>query len=262
MNKKKKRKKTTKNLVVEGIMSTRKKAWKPNVENLNVQIIDSDNFVQLNKYYILYSNMDKLQLENVVVRNIILRRKIFEDIQKNTPQDLYNRLLDRRRRVVDEDKRIRENIIKKFYEINNDEDMRRIMKGIEPLLRDKIRVVILMGGNNEEVNKETQESIVKFMTFVPSVAEKSMKLGGVIPITVEHSTLKKKKMDVKDTKMPDISLQISIGTKTMQVDNTQITVDVKEIPFKDYETNIVGNITRYSSTDEEEYVEEERRTIK
>ena len=53
--------------------STGRKAWKPKVENLKMQIINDKNFVQLNKYYDLYNNMDRRQLENVVVRNMILK---------------------------------------------------------------------------------------------------------------------------------------------------------------------------------------------
>ena len=39
--------------------SVGRKAWKPKVENLNMQIINDNNFVQLNKYYDLYNNMDR-----------------------------------------------------------------------------------------------------------------------------------------------------------------------------------------------------------
>ena len=36
-----------------------RKAWKPKVENLNMKIINDNNFVQLNKYYSMYNNMDR-----------------------------------------------------------------------------------------------------------------------------------------------------------------------------------------------------------
>ena len=55
----------------------RRKTWKSKVENLNMQIINDNNFVQLNKYYSMYNNMDRRQLENVVVRNMILKDKAF-----------------------------------------------------------------------------------------------------------------------------------------------------------------------------------------
>lgn len=86
-----------------------KKPWKPKVDNLNVQIIHNKKFVQLNKFYHLYSNMDRMQLENVVVRYMVYENMKFEDIEKNILQDLYNRLINRKRRVVNEDIGIREN---------------------------------------------------------------------------------------------------------------------------------------------------------
>lgn len=37
----------------------RQKSWKPKVENLNMQIINDNSFLQLNKYYDLYNNLDR-----------------------------------------------------------------------------------------------------------------------------------------------------------------------------------------------------------
>lgn len=76
-------------------------------------------------------------------------------------QKSCNRLINRRRRVIGEDKKIRENIIKKLCEVSSDEDLQDIIKGIEPLLRNKRRHILWMGGNYEEVNKEIKEVIFK-----------------------------------------------------------------------------------------------------
>ena len=124
-------------VVREVMTTTRKKPQKSKVENLNIQIINDDNFVHLNKYYILHTNKDKLQLENVLVGNIILNNKIFQDTQRKILGDLYNRQVNRRKRVFNRDKSIKENMIKKFCEVKSDEDMDDIMKAIKPLLRHK-----------------------------------------------------------------------------------------------------------------------------
>ena len=81
-----------------------RKAWKLKVENLNVQVINDNNFAQLNKYYSMYNAMDRRQLENVVVRNMILKDKCFDTIKGQIPEDLYNRLMNRKSRVVEEEK--------------------------------------------------------------------------------------------------------------------------------------------------------------
>ena len=94
------------------------------------------NFVQLKKYYHLYNNTDRMQLENLVVTYRILEKKRCEYI----PQDLHNRLVNRRRRVVEDDRGIREYQIKKLCKVNNEEDMRKTKGGIEPLWRNKMLV--------------------------------------------------------------------------------------------------------------------------
>ena len=89
-----------------------------------MKIINDNNFVQLNKYYDLYNNMDKRQLENVVVRNTILKDKRFDSIIDQIPEDLYNRLLNRNSKVVDEDEKIRINMVKILCSINNEEEIK------------------------------------------------------------------------------------------------------------------------------------------
>ena len=69
------------------------------IEYLNIEIINDDNFVELNKYYDLYSNKDRRQLENAIIRNMILRNKRFENIQNKILEDLYNRFVDKKKRI-------------------------------------------------------------------------------------------------------------------------------------------------------------------
>ena len=61
-------------------------------------------------------------------------------------------------------------MINKLCKVDSKEDSYIILKGIEPLLRNKRRVILLMGGNYEEVNKETKEAIVKHMTSMPKMS--------------------------------------------------------------------------------------------
>ena len=85
-----------------------------------MQIINNNNFLQLNKYYDLYNNMDRRQLENVIVRNMILKDKRFDSIKGQIPENLYNRLLNRKIRVIEEDKQIRMNMVRKLFSINSE----------------------------------------------------------------------------------------------------------------------------------------------
>ena len=105
--------------------------------------------------------MDRRKLENSIVRNMILRNKRFDNIKSNILKDLYNRLFNIKKRVIEEDTKLRELMITKLCEVKSKEDLDIILKGIEPLLRNKRRAILLMGGNYEDVRKEIEESIVK-----------------------------------------------------------------------------------------------------
>ena len=86
---------------------------------------------------------------------------------------MYNRLINRKNRVIEEDKKIRINLIKNLCAVHNDDDVEEVLKGFAPLLRNKKRSIFFMGGNYEEVNAETKKAIVNYMTSVPKVAKES-----------------------------------------------------------------------------------------
>lgn len=54
------------------------------------------------------------------------------------------------------------------------EDIENISKGFKPLLRNKRREILLIGGNYKEVKKEIEEAIVKYMTSMPKVTKESV----------------------------------------------------------------------------------------
>ena len=98
---------------------------------------------------------------------MILKDKRFDTIKGQIPEDLYNRLMNRKRRIVEEEKLMRKTMVKKLCIINNDEELEEVLKGIEPLLRNTNRSILLMGGNYEEVKMETKKAIIAFMTTMP-----------------------------------------------------------------------------------------------
>ena len=58
-------------------------------------------------------------------------------------------------------------MVKKMCIVNNDEEMEEILKGIEPLLRNKKRSILLMGCNYEELKMEIEKAIIAYMTSIP-----------------------------------------------------------------------------------------------
>lgn len=80
------------------VVSSRRKEWKPKIEKLNNIIINEGNIFELNKYYHLYIGIDRLELENAIIRYMILSSKNFEDVKDEIPKDPYERLLNRRKK--------------------------------------------------------------------------------------------------------------------------------------------------------------------
>ena len=93
-----------------------------------------------------------------------------------------------------------------------------------------------MGGDYEEVKKETKQAIVNFMTSITSQEQ------GVATTTITIS---------KST------LQVSIVTDTMQVDSTRITLDTLEDPIKDFGIHF-DNLVSYTSLENEDEKEENK----
>ena len=87
---------------------------------------------------------------------------------------MYNRIRNGKSRVIEEDKKISMNMVKKLCIVNNDEELKEILKGIRPLLRNKKRSILLMGGNYEEVNVETQKAIVIYISTMPKESKKTV----------------------------------------------------------------------------------------
>lgn len=71
-------------------------------------------------------------------------------------------------------------------------------------------------------------------------------------VTIKKTTLVTIEVEVKDTKMIDLSLQISIGTDTMKIGATKVSINTAKDTFKNLGPFIVGNIIDYSNSKEEE----------
>ena len=90
-------------------------------------------------------------------------------------------------------------MIKKLCEVDTNDDTNNILKGIEPLLRNKRREILLMGGNYEEVNKEYKQAIVSCMTSMPKTTKESAQSEEESPMYVEASTPIIVDKEVKET---------------------------------------------------------------
>ena len=97
------------------------------------------------------------------------------------------------------------------------------------------------------------------MTTLPKRIEKSVQSRGVSPIAIPTSPPLSFGQIVEESSTVDSPPHITIDSESMQVDNTNVTVDEKEEnPFKDLIPIIFGNIVDYSSSIDEEKEDEKK----
>ena len=62
-----------------------------------------------------------------------------------------------------------------------------------------------------------------------------------------------------ETSIVSDSSHITISSKYIEVDNTNVIVDITKDPFKEFGSSIVGNIVDYSSSFDEEKEQEKKK---
>lgn len=109
-----------------------------------------------------------------------------------------------------------------------------------------------MGGRYKDVRKEIEEVIIKFMIIMPKISIQ-LKHDSIVYVGVH--TPSNYEGEAEEKLQASSPSHIIMGTESMQVDSTHITIDMKENIFVGFGANIVGNIhiiTSYSSSDEDE----------
>ena len=79
------------------------KPWKPKIEKINVAIANEGNLVQMSKFYDLYANFEKLQIDISIVRFIISNKLKLKDIEGVVNQKVYARLIGKKALARKED---------------------------------------------------------------------------------------------------------------------------------------------------------------
>ena len=142
--------------------------------------------------------------------------------------------------------------------VNNEEELKEILKRIAPLLRNKKRSILIMGAHYEEVNMETQKEIVTYMSTLPKETKKSVQSRETSPtvatINPSHNFEQPSEASIPNDSPP----HITIDSESMQVDSTNVIVDRTKDPFKDFGPTIVGNIVDYNSSIDEDKEEEQK----
>ena len=77
--------------------------WKPKIEKINTTIAKKGNFFQMNKFYDLYNNFKKDQIDISIVRHIIANYLSMKDIKGVVNQKFYERLIEKKTLSREED---------------------------------------------------------------------------------------------------------------------------------------------------------------
>ena len=103
-------------------------------------------------------------------------------------------------------------MVKNSCIVNNEEVLKEILKFITPLLRNKKTSILLIGGNYEEENMETEREIVTYMSTLPKETEKSAQSRETSPTMVvvspSHNFEKLAKASILSDSPPYITINI------------------------------------------------------
>ena len=71
-------------------------------------------------------------------------KKNVVELQASIPNQLFEKLEERRLRAIEEDNKMREDTMRKLCSLISYEDMNNVLGNVKPLLRTKMRIVRLM----------------------------------------------------------------------------------------------------------------------
>lgn len=224
-------------------VSIKKKTWKPRIERVNEDILKHGDFTKLNKFYDLYGSFDRLNFENAMITHMIVIDKKLSTIHGKIPEDLYNRLVNRKQRAQEEDIKMREHVIRQFCEVEDEDHLKRFLKSLGNLLRTKRRTILIMGGKKEEVQKETEQAVMQFLADI--VAGKHVESD---PQQKQSEESHAEEVGIEE--VPSSS-HINIGKESMDIEGTKVTLESNDAVFHD-----LGNIVDNLALEEQEKITE------
>lgn len=86
--------------------SKTRQPWKPKIEKVNIGIVNKGNFAQINKFYDLNNDIEKEQIYISIVRYMITNKLKLESIKGFVNQKVYDRLIEKKTVVHEEDMEI------------------------------------------------------------------------------------------------------------------------------------------------------------
>jgi hypothetical protein len=98
----------------------------------------------MNKFYDLYNDFEKLQIDISIVRYMIKNNVRFDDIKGIVNKKVYDRLIAKKATTQKEDIELWKSMLKTSCNIEDVEEIEKLMKSLAPYLQNKMRPIMLM----------------------------------------------------------------------------------------------------------------------
>lgn len=117
-------------------LSSRKsrKPWKPKIEKINTAIANDGNFIQMNKFYDLYNDFEKLQIDISTIRYMIRNNVKFDEIKGLVNRKVYDRLTTKKATTKEEDLELQKSMIKISCNTEDEEELKKLLSNLAPYL--------------------------------------------------------------------------------------------------------------------------------
>ena len=97
------------------------------IGNINTTIANEENFVQKNKFYYLYNDIEKEKIDISTVRYMILNNLKLEDIEGIVNQKVYDRLIAKKALVYEDDMELQKSMLRTMCKIDDEEEIKKLI---------------------------------------------------------------------------------------------------------------------------------------
>lgn len=117
----------------------------------------------MNKFYYLYNNSEKDQIDISIRRYIIANNLKLKDIEGTVNHKVYEKLIKKKDLAREEDLELQKSMIRKICKTDDEEEFKRLLNNLALYLRNKVRPFLFMVGEKDKLRSETMVAISQIM---------------------------------------------------------------------------------------------------
>ena len=111
--------------------------YKPKIKKINTTIFNEGNFVQMNKFYDLYNDIEKEHIDISTVRYMIINNLKFKDIKGFVNQKVYDKLIAKKAPVQEDDMELQKSMIRTMCKTEDGEEIKKLIGNLHPIYETK-----------------------------------------------------------------------------------------------------------------------------